>query len=47
MKRDDKFTVINICEYLRKNDGDENPFEEDDLRQLISEFSCERNQDVG
>ena len=46
MKQDDKFTVISIREYLRKNDGDENPFGEDDLRQLLSEFSCEKNQDV-
>ena len=46
MREDEKFTVINIREYLRENDGDQNPFGEDDLRQLLSEFSCERNQDV-
>jgi DNA-binding MltR family transcriptional regulator len=45
MKQDDKFTVINIREYL-KNADDEEQFGEDTLRQLLSEFSCERNQDV-
>ena len=46
MKQDDKFTVINIREYLKKNAYDEEQFGEDTLRQLLSEFSCERNQDV-
>lgn len=46
MKQDDKFTVINIREYLKKNADDEEQFGEDTLRQLLSEFSCERNQDV-
>ena len=46
MKQDDKFTVINIREYLKKNADDEEQFGEDALRQLLSEFSCERNQDV-
>lgn len=46
MQQDDRFTVINIREYLRKNDDGENQFGEDDLRQIISEFSCEKNQDV-
>jgi hypothetical protein len=46
MKQDDKFTVINIREYLKKNADDEGQFGEDTLRQLLSEFSCERNQDV-
>ena len=46
MKQDDKFTVINIREYLKKNADDEEQFGEDTLRQLLSEFSCEQNQDV-
>ena len=46
MKQDDKFTFINIREYLKKNADDEEQFGEDTLRQLLSEFSCERNQDV-
>ena len=46
MKQDDKYTVINIREYLKKNADDEEQFGEDTLRQLFSEFSCERNQDV-
>ena len=46
MKQDDRFTVINIREYLKKNDDGEEQFGEDALRQLLSEFSCERNQDV-
>lgn len=46
MKQDDKFTVINIREYLKKNADDEEQFGEDALRQLLCEFSCERNQDV-
>jgi len=45
MKQDDKFTVINIREYLKKNVDDEEQFGEDTLRQLLSEFSCEKNQD--
>ena len=40
MKQDDKFTVINIREYLKKNADDEEQFGEDTLRQLLSEFSC-------
>lgn len=46
MRQDDRFTVINIREYLRKNDDGEEQFGEDDLRQMLSEFSCEKNQDV-
>ena len=46
MEQDDKFTVINIREYLKKNVDDEEQFGEDALRQLLSEFSCEKNQDV-
>ena len=46
MEQDDKFTVINIREYLKKNVDDEEQFGEDALRQLLFEFSCERNQDV-
>ena len=38
MKQDDKFTVINIREYLKKNADDEEQFGEDALRQLLSEF---------
>lgn len=34
MKQDDKFTVINIREYLKKNADDEEQFGEDALRQL-------------
>ena len=46
MRQDDRFTVINIREYLKKNDDGEGQFGEDDLRQILSEFSCEKNQDV-
>ena len=46
MRQDDRFTVINIREYLRENDDGEEQFGEDDLRQMLSEFSCEKNQDV-
>ena len=38
MKQDDKFTVINIREYLKKNAEDEEQFGEDALRQLLSEL---------
>ena len=31
---------------MKKNDDDEEQFEEDDLRQVLSEFSCEKNHDV-
>jgi hypothetical protein len=31
---------------LRKNDDGEEQFGEDDLRQILSEFSCEKNKDV-
>ena len=44
MKQDDKFTVINVREYLRENDNGEEQFGEDDLRQMLSEFSCEKKQ---
>lgn len=46
MRQDDRFTVINIREYLRKNDDGEEQFGEDDLRQILAEFSCEKNHDV-
>ena len=46
MRQDDRFTVINIREYLRENDDGEEQFGEDDLRQMLSELSCEKNQDV-
>ena len=31
---------------MKKNDDGEDQFGEDDLRQILSEFSCEKNQDV-
>ena len=38
-----KYTVLNIREYLNsKNDE----LGEDNLRQILSEFSCEKNPDV-
>ncbi len=39
MKQDDKFTVINIREYLKKNADDEEQFGEDTLRQLLGYFA--------
>lgn len=45
MRQDDRFLVINIREYLRKNDDGEEQFGEDDLRQILAEFSCGKNQD--
>ena len=45
MRHNDRFTVINIREYL-KNAGDEEQLGEDVLRQILSEFSCGKNQDV-
>ena len=46
MRQYDRFTVINIREYLRKNDDGEEQFGEDALRQILAEFSCEKNHDV-
>lgn len=45
MQQNDRFTVINICEYL-KNDGDADQLCEDELKQILAEFSCSKNQDV-
>ena len=43
MLQNDKYSVINIRKYLESN----NPkLGEDDLIQILSEFSCERNSDV-
>lgn len=43
MLQNDKYSVINIRKYLES----ENPkLGEDDLVQILSEFSCERNSDV-
>ncbi len=43
MQEASKYTVFNIREYLNsQNDG----LGEDDLHQVLSEFSCERNLDV-
>ena len=38
-----KYTVFNIREYLNGNNEE---LGEDDLRQVLSEFSCEKNPDV-
>lgn len=46
MPQGDRFTVINIRDCLKKNDGGEEQFGEDGLRQILSEFSCEKNHDV-
>ncbi len=46
MHRNNEYTVINIREYLKKNDGGREQFGDDYLRQILSEFSCEKNQDV-
>ena len=43
MQEDSKYTVFNIREYLN-NQNEE--LGEDDLIQLLSEFSCEKNPDV-
>ena len=45
MQPNDRFTVINIREYI-KNDGDGEQLGEDGLKQILSEFSCGKNQDV-
>ena len=45
MQQNDRFTVINIREYL-KNDGDADQLCEDELKQILAEFSCSKNQDV-
>ncbi len=38
-----KYTVFNIREYLNGQNGG---LGEDDLRQVLSEFSCGKNPDV-
>ncbi len=43
MKGASKYTVFNISEYLNGQNGG---LGEDDLRQVLSEFSCEKNPDV-
>ena len=43
MQEVSKYTVINIREYLNGNNEE---LGEDDLRQVLSEFSCEKNPDV-
>jgi len=43
MQETSKYTVFNIREYLN---GQDNGLGEDDLRQVLSEFSCEKNPDV-
>ena len=45
MQQNDRFTVINIREYL-KNDGYADQLCEDELKQILAEFSCSKNQDV-
>ena len=45
MQQNDRFTVINIREYL-KNYGDADQLCEDELKQILAEFSCSKNQDV-
>ena len=42
MQQNDRFTVINIREYL-KNDGDADQLCEDELKQILAEFSCSKN----
>ena len=46
MKQGDRFTVINIREFLKKNDDNEDQFGEDTLKQILSGFSCRKNPDV-
>lgn len=41
--QESKYTVFNIREYLNSQNGE---LGEDDLRQILSEFSCEKNLDV-
>ena len=43
MLQNDKYSVINIRKYL---ESDNPKLGEDDLVQILSEFSCERNSDV-
>ncbi len=43
MQEVSKYTVFNIREYLNGNNEE---LGEDDLRQVLSEFSCEKNLDV-
>lgn len=43
MQEESKYTVFNIREYLN-NQNEE--LGEDDLLQILSEFSCEKNPDV-
>jgi len=43
MLQKDKYSVINIRKYLESDNPD---LGEDDLVQILSEFSCERNSDV-
>lgn len=41
--QESKYTVFNIREYLNSQNDE---LEEDDLVQILSEFSCEKNPDV-
>lgn len=43
MSTTDKYSVINIHRYL---ESDNPKLGEDDLMQILSEFSCEKNSDV-
>ena len=43
MQEVNKYTVFNIREYLNEKNEE---LGEDDLRQVLSEFSCEKNPDV-
>lgn len=43
MQETNKYTVFNIREYLNDQNAE---LGEDDLRQVLSEFSCEKNPDV-
>ena len=44
MQQNNKFTVINIREFLGKKTDDE--INEEDLREILSEYTCEKNPDV-
>ena len=43
MQETNKYTVFNIREYLNGQNGE---LGEDELFQILSEFSCEKNKDV-
>ena len=43
MQEESKYTVFNIREYLNNQNAE---LGEDDLLQILSEFSCEKNPDV-